>query len=134
VPIYQKHAFNANSTLQCDYETRLALFKLCGQFQEKLEGLLFSLPEVAVRVSLLRWSELITQQHFVGIGVSAEGLLALHQDSDVWKNINQELRTLQQVSLETFIQDVKHFSTARSKRDSEFNSLVFKMSKALQKI
>ena len=131
--IHQKYAFDANSSLQGDYETRLALFKLCGEFQSQLEGLLFALPEVAVRIALLRWSEAITQQHFVGVSVSTDSLLALHQDSVIWQTISQELRALQQRSLETFIQDVKHFAQARIQRDNEFNSLVFKMRKALQK-
>lgn len=131
--IHQKYAFDANSSLQGDYETRLALFKLCGQFQAQLEGLLFALPEVAIRIALLRWSEAITQQHFVGVSASTDSLLAVHHDSTIWKTISQELRALQQRSLETFIQDVKHFSQARKQRDDEFNSLVFRMRKALQK-
>ena len=132
--IYKKYnTYNTNSSLQCDYETRLALFKLSEQFQDLLEMLLFSLQEVTIRVSLLRWSEIITQQHFLEIGVSADGLLALHPDNDIWKNITQELRALQQVSLETFIEDAQHFSIMRSKRNNEFNSLVFKMTRALAK-
>ena len=131
--IHQRYAFDANSTLQGDYESRLALFKLCGQFQAQLESLLFALPEVAVRISLLRWSEVITQQHFAGGSGSTEGVLTLHQDSVIWQTISQELRALQQRSLETFIQDVIHFAQARKQRDDEFNSLVFRMRKALQK-
>lgn len=131
--IYQKFAFEGNGELQSDYKTRLALFKLCSQFQAELEGLLFALPEVAVRIHLLRWSEAITQQHFVSVRASTDTQLALPQQGEVWQTISQELRTLQQRSLETFIQDVASFAQAREQRDKEFNSLVFKMRKALPK-
>ncbi len=133
LPIYQKFAFVGNGELQSEYETRLALFKLCSQFQAELEGLLFTLKDVAVRIHLLRWSEAITQQHFVSVRASADTQLALPQQGDIWQTINQELRALQQRSLETFIQDAASFAQAREQRDKEFNSLVFKMRKALPK-
>jgi hypothetical protein len=129
--LYQKFAFLANGEVQIEYERRLALFKLCSQFQAALEKLLFALPEVAVRIHLLRWSEAITQQHFVGIRATTDTQLALPQQAKVWQTISQELRTLQQRTLETFIQDTASFAQAREQRDKEFNSLVFKMRKAL---
>jgi hypothetical protein len=131
--IYQKFAFVGNGALQSEYESRLALFKLCSQFQAELEGLLFALPDVAVRIHLLRWSEAITQQHFVSVRASTDTQLALPQQGEVWQTISQELRSLQQRSLETFIQDAASFAQAREQRDKEFNSLVFKMRKALPK-
>jgi len=129
--IHQDCALDMKGQFEEGYKRRLALFKLCNQFQAQLEELLFALPEVALRVELLRWSEVITQQHFVVIRVSTDSQLALHQDSETWQKISQEFRKLQERSLETFIQDVKYFNQARQEREKEFNSLVFRMRKAL---
>jgi hypothetical protein len=130
---HQRHAFSPNGTQQEQYDTRLQLFKLSSTFQAQLESLLFALPQVAIRISLLRWSEVITQQHFSGMSVQTDSVLANHQHSDIWQTISQELRSLQQRTLETFIQDAEHFGQARKQRDDEFNSLVFRMRKELQK-
>lgn len=130
---HQRHAFSSNGTQQEQYDTRLQLFKLSSAFQAQLESLLFALPQVAIRISLLRWSEVITQQHFSGMSVQTDSVLANHQHSDIWQTISQELRSLQQRTLETFIQDAEHFGQARKQRDDEFNSLVFRMRKELQK-
>lgn len=130
---HQRHAFSSNGTQQEQYDTRLQLFKLSSTFQAQLESLLFALPQVAIRISLLRWSEVITQQHFSGMSVQTDSVLANHQHSDIWQTISQELRSLQQRTLETFIQDAEHFGQARKQRDDEFNSLVFRMRKELQK-
>lgn len=129
--IHQDCALDTKGQFEEGYKRRLALFKLCNQFQAQLEELLFALPEVAVRVELLRWSEVITQQHLIGVRLSTDSQLELHQDSETWQKISQEFRGLQERSLETFIQDVKYFNLARQEREKEFNSLVFRMRKAL---
>ncbi len=133
IAIHQKFDFVANGAQQEQYETRLQLFKLSSQFTEQLEALLFALPQVAVRINLLRWSEAMTQQHFSGISQQLDGLLATTQHSDIVQTISQELRQLQQRTLETFVQDAQHFAQARAERDKDFNGLVYRMRKELQK-
>lgn len=114
---HQRHAFSPNGAQQEQYDTQLQLFKLSSTFQEQLEKCLFELPQMAARISLLRWGEVITQQHLSHISQQTNTLLANHQHSDIWQTINQELRTLQQSTLEAFIQDAAHFGKARQQRD-----------------
>ncbi len=129
---HQRYAFTPNGSQQEQCETQLHLFKLASQFQTNFEDILFSTPDIATRVQLLSWSEAITQQHFSNLSQQTE--LSLHQNhNDIWQSITQELRQLQQRTLETFIQDAAYFSQERKKRDDELNSLVYRMRKELQK-
>lgn len=127
---HQRYAFIPNGSQQEQYETQLQLFKLASQFQTDFEAILFAIPNIAARMQLLRWSETITQQHFIALNQQTE-LTIIQQHNDILQHISQELRQLQQRTLETFIEDAAFFSQARKQRDDELNSLIYKMRKEL---
>jgi hypothetical protein len=130
--VHTKFAFIANGHRQEKLEKELELSKLSGRFMQQLQSHIFATGSSAEKIWLVRWAD-------VWLRDNAEQVLNFLQNEhllergEISQLILTEMRQLQQRTLEACLQDAQHYSDALKKRDADYNSLMFKMRKELQK-
>lgn len=127
--IYQKFAFQSGGDLQEKFESESELYKITSGFQEELQKIIFSLDKVEDKMFLLEWAGNISD-------LQIDEILYFVKDRDL-SRISQEVlkdfSDLKRKNYEVYISDAKAYSEELSRRDKEYNSLVFKMRKDLMK-
>lgn len=127
--IYQKFAFQVGGELQEKFETESELYKLTEKFQRDLQGIIFSREKTEDRIFLLRWAEPI-------LNISIDEISNFIRDKEL-DEISEEVFTqfaeLRRQNFATYIADSKAYGDAVQKREKEFNALIFRMRKDLNK-
>lgn len=127
--IYQKYAFAPGGGLQEKFETEAELYKRTSRFQADLQRVIFSCTRPADRIFILNWADslLDTQVDEVLGFVADEGL------DKISAEILDKFARLKQKNYDVYLNDAKAYGEELSRREKEYNSLVFKMRQDLAK-
>jgi hypothetical protein len=127
--IYQKFAFQSGGDLQEKFESESELYNITSGFQEELQKIIFSLDKVEDKMFLLEWAGNISD-------LQIDEILYFVKDRDlsrISQDVLKDFSDLKRKNYEVYISDAKAYSEELSRRDKEYNSLVFKMRKDLMK-
>lgn len=127
--IYQKFAFQVGGDLQEKFESESELYKITSSFQEKMQKIIFSIDKVQDRLYLLEWANKISY-------IQIDEILAFINDKELVKigeDIIKQFMELKRRNYDVYISDAKAYSEELSRREKEYNSLMFKMRKDLMK-
>lgn len=127
--IYQKFAFQSGGDLQEKFESESKLYKITSGFQEELQKIIFSLDKVEDKIFLLEWAGNISD-------LQIDEILYFVKDKDLSRishDVLKDFSDLKRKNYEVYISDAKAYSEELSRRDKEYNSLIFKMRKDLMK-
>ena len=127
--IYQKFAFQSGGDLQEKFESESELYKITSLFQEKLQSIIFSIDKVEDRLYLLEWASKISY-------IQIDEVLDFIKDKELVKigeDIIKQFMELKRRNYDVYISDAKAYSEELSRREKEYNSLMFKMRKDLMK-
>lgn len=130
--IHTKFAFAPNGHRQEKLEKELELAKLTHQFMEQLQKHVFATETTAQKVWLVRWAEVWQRDNTDEVLRFLEGEQLIER-GEISQLVLTEMRQLQQRTLEACLQDAKAYSEALKKRETDYNALIFKMRKELQK-
>ena len=127
--IYQKFAFQAGGDLQDKFETESELYKRTAAFQSQLQDIIFNCSNTEDRIFILRWANDL-------LDIQIDEILTFVVDRDlqqISRALLQEFSLLKQKNFSSYLMDVKAYSEEKSRREKEYNSLIFKMRKDLMK-
>lgn len=127
--IYQKFAFQSGGDLQEKFESESELYKITSAFQEQLQNIIFSIDKVEDRLYLLEWASKISY-------IQIDEVLDFIKDKELVKigeDIIKQFMELKGKKYDVYISDAKAYSEELSRREKEYNSLMFKMRKDLMK-
>ena len=127
--IYQKFAFQSGGDLQEKFESESELYKITSAFQEQLQNIIFSIDKVEDRLYLLEWASKISY-------IQIDEVLDFIKDKELVKigeDIIKQFMELKRRNYDVYISDAKAYSEELSRREKEYNSLMFKMRKNLMK-
>lgn len=127
--IYQKFAFQVGGDLQEKFESESQLYKITFNFQKQLQEVIFSLDKVEDKIFLLDWANNI-------VDLQIDEILYFIKDKDSNKismNILKGFVDLKRKNYDIYISDTKAYAKELSRREKEYNSLMFKMRKDLMK-
>ncbi|HAT4364716.1 TPA: hypothetical protein I9148_002266 [Clostridium perfringens] len=127
--IYQKFAFQVGGDLQEKFETESELFKITSSFQEKLQEVIFSIDKVEDKMFLLEWINNL-------VDIQIDEIIDFIKDKELSKiseEVLKEFLDLKRKNYEIFISDSKEYGEKLTRREKEYNSLMFKMRKELMK-
>lgn len=127
--IYQKFAFQAGGDLQDKFETESELYKRTAAFQSQLQDIIFNCSNTEDRIFILRWANDL-------LDIQIDEILTFVVDKDLQQISNtllNEFSLLKQKNFSSYLMDVKAYSEEKSRREKEYNSLIFKMRKDLMK-
>ena len=127
--IYQKFAFQSGGDLQEKFESESELYKITSAFQEQLQNIIFSIDKVEDRLYLLEWASKISY-------IQIDEVLDFIKDKELVKigeDIIKQFMELKGKKYDVYISDAKAYSEELSRREKEYNSLMFKMRKNLMK-
>lgn len=127
--IYQKFAFQAGGDLQEKFETESEFYKFTEKLQHNLSEIIFSRSKTEDRMFLLRWSEPLLNVPIDEIVsfVAERELVAISAD------VMEQFATLKRQNFAAYLADSQAYSKELQKREKEYNALVFRMRKDLQK-
>lgn len=130
--IHTKFAFSPNGHRQEKLEKELELAKLTHHFMEQLQQHIFATATTAQKVWLVRWAEVWQRDNTQEVlrFLESEQLI---ERGEISQLVLTEMRHLQQRTLEACLQDAKAYSDALKKRETDYNGLMFRMRKELQK-
>ena len=127
--IYQKFAFQEGGDLQEKFETESELYKIAEKLQRDLQKIIFSSKRTEERIFLLKWAEKL-------INIPIDEITEFVHDRQLDK-ISEEVLTqfaeLRRKNFATYLADSQAYGRAIQQREKEYNSLIFKMRKDLQK-
>lgn len=127
--IYQKFVFQAGGDLQDKFETESGIYKYTAAFQSTLQDIIFNCKNAEDRVFILNWANNL-------LDIQIDEILDFVADNDLQKishTILNEFAALKQKNYDIYLADVKAYSEEKSRREKEYNSLIFKMRKDLMK-
>lgn len=127
--IYQKFAFQAGGDLQDKFETESELYKRTAAFQSQLQDIIFNCSNTEDRIFIFRWANDL-------LDIQIDEILTFVVDKDlqqISRTLLQEFSLLKQKNYSIYLMDVKAYSEEKSRREKEYNSLIFKMRKDLMK-
>lgn len=127
--IYQKFVFQAGGELQDKFESEAELYKCTASLQSALQEIIFNCANAEDRVFILKWANSL-------LDIQIDEILSFVADNDLQKisqTILSEFATLKQKNYDTYLADAKAYSEEKSRREKEYNSLIFKMRKDLMK-
>lgn len=127
--IYQNFVFQSNGEIQERLETESKLYKLTAQFQQTLQGIIFNCAKAEDRIFILNLASDL-------LDIQIDEVLALvanHDLTQISNAILTEFSKLKQKNYEIYLADAKSYGEEQSRRDKQFNSLIFKMRKGLLK-
>lgn len=127
--IYQKFAFQAGGDLQDKFETESELYKRTASLQSALQEIIFNCANAEDRIFILKWANSL-------LDIQVDGILDFVADHDlqkISKAILSEFAALKQKNYDAYLADAKAYGEEKSRREKEYNSLMFKMRKDLMK-
>lgn len=127
--IYQKFVFQAGGELQDKFETESELYKYTASLQADLQEIIFNCANAEDRVFILKWANSL-------LDIQIDEILTFVADHDLQKisqTILSEFATLKQKNYDIYLADAKAYGQEKSRREKEYNSLIFKMRKDLMK-
>lgn len=127
--IYQKFVFQAGGDLQEKFESESELYKCTTAFQNDLQNIIFNCAKAEDRIFILRWANSL-------LDIQIDEILDFVADKDLQKisrDILNEFAALKQKNFDTYLNDAKAYGEEKSRREKEYNSLIFKMRKDLMK-
>ena len=127
--IYQKFVFQAGGDLQEKFESESELYKCTTAFQNDLQNVIFNCAKAEDRIFILRWANSL-------LDIQIDEILDFVADKDLQKisrDILNEFASLKQKNFDTYLNDAKAYGEEKSRREKEYNSLIFKMRKDLMK-
>lgn len=127
--IYQKFVFQAGGDLQEKFESESELYKCTTAFQNDLQNIIFNCVKAEDRIFILRWANSL-------LDIQIDEILDFVADKDLQKisrDILNEFASLKQKNFDTYLNDAKAYGEEKSRREKEYNSLIFKMRKDLMK-
>lgn len=127
--IYQKFVFQAGGDLQDKFETESELYKRTVALQTQLQDVIFNCSDAEDRIFILKWANDL-------LDIQIDEILDFVADNDLQKisqTILTEFSTLKQKNYNVYLMDAEAYSKEKSRREKEYNSLIFKMRKDLIK-
>ena len=127
--IYQKFAFQSGGDLQEKFETESELYKLTEELQHNLYKDIFACEKTEERMFLLRWFEPL-------INVPIDEILSFVEERElvaISAEVIEQFAALKRQNFAVYLADSYAYSEALQKREKEYNALVFRMRKDLQK-
>lgn len=127
--IYQKFVFQAGGELQDKFETESELYKRTVVLQTQLQDVIFNCSDAEDRIFILKWANDL-------LDIQIDEILDFVADNDLQKisqTILAEFSTLKQKNYNVYLMDAEAYSKEKSRREKEYNSLIFKMRKDLMK-
>lgn len=125
--IHQKFAFVPGGGLQEKFEAESHLYKCTSELQSSLQEIIFSCTSPADRIFILKWTDEL-------LDIQIDEILAFVADNGLDKisaEILDGFSALRQKNYDVYLSDAKAYSEELSRRDSEYNSLMFRMRKGL---
>ncbi len=127
--IYQKFAFQAGGDLQEKFEIEGELYKLTEKFQRDLQVIIFACDKSEERIFLLKWAEPL-----LNLPIDELSNFIRNRELD---GISQEILTqfaeLRRQNFAQYLSDAQAYGAALEQREKEFNALIFRMRKELNK-
>lgn len=127
--IYQKFVFQSGGELQDKFESESELYKCTTSLQSALQEIIFNCANAEDRVFILKWANSL-------LDIQIDEILRFVADNDLQKisqTILSEFATLKQKNYDIYLADAKAYGEEKSRREKEYNSLIFKMRKDLMK-
>lgn len=127
--IYQKFAFQSGGELQDKFESESELYKCTISLQSDLQDIIFNCVNVEDRIFILRWANSL-------LDIQIDEILSFVADNDlneISKETISEFSTLKQKNYDIYLADAKAYGAEKSRREKEYNSLIFRMRKDLKK-
>ncbi|WP_455542936.1 hypothetical protein [Intestinibacter sp.] len=127
--VYVSFAFAGNGELQEKFETELKLYEISSNFQKKMQDVIFSLNKNENKIFLINWMNNLID---LPVDEIVEFINSRNLDAIPMEVLNQFIE-LKKKNFETYLSDAKAYGAEQQRRDKEFNSLIFKMRKGLNK-
>lgn len=125
--IYQKYAFESEGNLLDKMETEKRLYSYTAEFQSALQGIIFNCKRAEDRIFILNWANSL-------LDIQIDEILDFAKDNDLDKiaeTILDEFIALKQKNYDIYLADAKTYNKEKTRREKEYNSLLYKMSKKL---
>ena len=110
--------------MQEKFETESELYKLAEKFQRALQEIIFSRDKTEERIFILRWAEPLDE---IGDFIRDKNLNLIAEE------VLTSFAELRRQNFEKYLADSKAYGEAALKREKEFNALIFRMRKDLNK-
>ncbi len=127
--IYHKFAFQVGDDLQEKFETESELYKLESKFQRDLQGIIFSRDKSEERIFILHWSEPLLK-------LPIDEITDFIREKELDAISQETLKSFDELRRQNFAQeliDAKAYGEAVRNRENEYNKLIFRMRKDLNK-
>lgn len=127
--IYQKFVFQAGGELQEKFEAESELYKYTFVLQTALQEIIFNCKNTEDRVFILKWANSL-------LDIQIDEILDFVANNELEKisqTVLSEFATLKQKNYDIYLADAKAYSEEKSRREKQYNSLIFKMRKDLIK-
>lgn len=128
--IYQKFAFQVGGELQEKFETESQMYKFTGKLQSGLQEIIFANENSEVRIFLLKWAETLIN---LPIDEIVE-FIKVHRLDAISVEVLNQFAALKRQNFEEYLRDRQSYSDALQKRENEYNALIFKMRKNLNRM
>lgn len=125
--IYQNFVFQSNGDVQDKLESESKLYKITADFQRALQDIVFNCAKAEDRIFILNWANSL-------LDIQIDDVLSIISDHDLDKisdTILTEFSELKKKNYEIYLADAKSYGEEQTRRDKQFNSLLFKMRKGL---
>ena len=127
--IYQKFAFQAGGDLQEKFETESELYKLTEKLQRDLQEIIFSRENTEERIFLLRWAETLLN---IPIDEITDFVKEKNLDA-ISAEVLTQFAQLKRRNFTAYLADSQAYGEAIKKREKDYNALIFRMRKDLNK-
>jgi hypothetical protein len=127
--IHQKFAFQAGGDLQEKFEVESELYKLTAQLQKEIQDLIFGLDRTEEKLLVLKLTDQL-------MNIQIDEILDFIKDRDlsvISMHVLTEFSSLKQKNFDQYLGDIKAYTEEGTRREKEYNALVFKMRKELMK-
>lgn len=127
--VYQKFAFVPGGNLQDKFEAESMLYKCTSDFQRALQEIIFTCASPTDRIFILSWANPL-------LDIQIDGILAFVADEGLDKisaELLDDFAKLKQKNYDVYLSDAKAYGDELSRREKEYNSLMFRMRSDLQK-
>ncbi|MBQ3397587.1 MAG: hypothetical protein IJG51_01730 [Synergistaceae bacterium] len=123
--IHQEFAFMPGGSLQEKFKAESMLYKLTSKFQGALQKIIFSCTSSADRIFILNWADSL-------LDLRIDGIISFVADNGLDKvsaEILDGFSALRQKNYDVYLSDAGAYSEELSRREKEYNSLMFRMRK-----
>lgn len=132
VNIHKKYAFQTAGKFQEKFETEIQLANVVSKFSKKIKEIIFECDSINQKILIYRWSADWFNLH-------VNEIVSFSKDSNIkdltpeFSNILNKIERLNNENFETYLNDLQSYTKFMKKRDDDFNNLMFKMRKELDK-